>query len=74
MISRTKMLPNWNYKIIVLLCLTVGLNISCHQELPETITLAYNHLPKEVDFNFHIRPILSDRCYTCHGPDENAQQ
>ncbi|MEQ8209356.1 MAG: DUF1553 domain-containing protein [Lacipirellulaceae bacterium] len=27
-------------------------------------------LPEQIDFNFHIRPILSDRCYACHGPDE----
>ena len=26
-------------------------------------------LPDKVDFNEHIRPILSDRCYKCHGPD-----
>ena len=31
-------------------------------------------LPVEVDYNFHIKPILSDRCYKCHGPDANARQ
>ena len=31
-------------------------------------------LPSEIDFNFHIKPILSDRCYKCHGPDDNARQ
>ena len=30
-------------------------------------------LPEKVDFNFHIRPILSDRCFSCHGPDENSR-
>jgi len=31
-------------------------------------------LPEKVDFNFHIRPILSDRCYACHGPDMENQE
>ncbi|MFT6808545.1 MAG: hypothetical protein ACJA01_001770, partial [Saprospiraceae bacterium] len=31
-------------------------------------------LPEEIDFNFHIRPILSDRCYACHGPDEQSRE
>jgi len=31
-------------------------------------------LPDIVDYNLHIRPILSDRCYVCHGPDANARQ
>lgn len=31
-------------------------------------------LPDRVDFNYHIKPLLSDRCYTCHGPDENKRE
>jgi len=27
-----------------------------------------------VDFNFHIRPILSDKCFKCHGPDANKRE
>jgi hypothetical protein len=31
-------------------------------------------LPDHVDFNFHIKPILSDRCFSCHGPDMNKRE
>lgn len=31
-------------------------------------------IPDKVDFNFHIRPILSDRCFTCHGPDASQRK
>ncbi|MEM9658316.1 MAG: DUF1549 domain-containing protein, partial [Planctomycetota bacterium] len=27
-----------------------------------------------VSFNRHVRPLLSDRCYLCHGPDEQARE
>lgn len=27
-----------------------------------------------VDFNFDVKPILSDKCYTCHGPDDKARK
>src|SRR5680860_424663 len=31
-------------------------------------------LPETVNYNFHIKPILSDNCYTCHGPDANKRK
>ena len=31
-------------------------------------------LPDRVDFNYHIKPLLSDRCYACHGPDEKGRK
>lgn len=31
-------------------------------------------LPERVSYNFHIRPILSDKCFKCHGPDVAQMQ
>ncbi|MDX1913778.1 MAG: PSD1 and planctomycete cytochrome C domain-containing protein [Saprospiraceae bacterium] len=31
-------------------------------------------LPERISYNFHVRPILSDKCFVCHGPDENQRQ
>ena len=31
-------------------------------------------MPDVVSYNFNIRPILSDKCFKCHGPDANARK
>jgi len=31
-------------------------------------------LPETVSYNFHIRPILSDKCFKCHGPDAGHRE
>lgn len=31
-------------------------------------------LPDRVDFNYHIRPILSNNCFLCHGPDVSTRE
>ncbi|MEO5602416.1 MAG: PSD1 and planctomycete cytochrome C domain-containing protein [Cyclobacteriaceae bacterium] len=36
--------------------------------------VAEEQLPEKISYNFDVRPILSDKCYTCHGPDANKRQ
>lgn len=31
-------------------------------------------IPEYVDYNFHVKPILSDKCYACHGPDAKKRK
>ena len=35
---------------------------------------AMNPKKGKVDFNYHVKPILSDKCFACHGPDERKRQ
>lgn len=61
--------PTKIFSICALLLLS-----SCGLDKPKEVEVAYKELPENIDFNFHVRPILSDRCFNCHGPDENARQ
>ena len=47
---------------------------ACSPELPEDVQAAYEELPEALDFNIHVKPILSDKCFACHGPDLAAQK
>src|SRR5688572_3003374 len=31
-------------------------------------------LPDTISYNYHVRPILSDKCFKCHGPDANKRE
>ncbi|PSR55486.1 hypothetical protein AHMF7605_19225 [Adhaeribacter arboris] len=43
-------------------------------ELPAEVVTAYEKLPDQLDYNQHVKPILSDKCFACHGPDKSKQK
>ncbi|MEM9829007.1 MAG: DUF1553 domain-containing protein [Bacteroidota bacterium] len=48
--------------------------VGCGTNKPQEVVEAEKKLPDVIDFNFHVKPILSDRCYACHGPDKENQK
>lgn len=44
---------------------------SCGKQQSEGIDLSGSD---QISYNFHIRPILSDKCFACHGPDANKRE
>ena len=46
----------------------------CSLSLPNEVAVEFNKIEKQVDFNFDVQPILSDRCYSCHGPDPKTRK
>ena len=43
-------------------------------KLPEDVNKAYLLLPATIDYNEDVKPILSDKCFACHGPDKAKQK
>lgn len=44
---------------------------ACNRERDYT---QLSDIPEKVDFNFHIKPILVQKCYLCHGPDPSSRE
>src|SRR5918911_458196 len=53
----------WSRSLLVVLCLG-GSNMGRADESP----------PPAIDFNRQIRPILSEYCFQCHGPDDKQRK
>ena len=42
----------------------------CARPNPDLGSLAAD----EIDYNWHVRPILSENCFKCHGPDPSSRE
>lgn len=64
--SPGRILPDRNHILsLVMLLLLVW---------PTTNSLHGQEATKSVSFRQDIRPLLSDRCFSCHGPDESTRE
>src|SRR5215472_13252926 len=57
--------------IIISIAGSICLAVACfdHRGGPES-----EKIPDVVSYNYDIRPILSDKCFKCHGPDANHRE
>ncbi|CAN5201480.1 DUF1549 and DUF1553 domain-containing protein [soil metagenome] len=64
------------YRKLYYLCLVCAIGIlytlhACHSTATQGTD---ERIPELISYNFDIRPILSDKCYKCHGPDASKRQ
>jgi hypothetical protein len=45
---------------------------ACSEKSTQTDTVLASNSQK-IDFNYQVKPILSDKCFACHGPDEKKR-
>ncbi|MES1220642.1 MAG: PSD1 and planctomycete cytochrome C domain-containing protein [Bacteroidota bacterium] len=64
--------PGKIFYVVSLFSGLLFLSQACHNN--EGGMQASAELPDSVSYNFDIRPILSDKCSACHGPDANKRK
>ena len=58
--------------IVLLGTVVAAISLSCHRSAGGKS--AGLDPAGKISYNFQIRPILSDKCFNCHGPDGNKRQ
>ncbi|MBX2815906.1 MAG: DUF1549 domain-containing protein, partial [Saprospiraceae bacterium] len=67
-IQKKSLQLNW------LLWVLISLVFACSSEQNLRDVVDDQSLPEHPSFNFDIRPILSNNCYLCHGPDISTRE
>lgn len=66
-----------NVKALLIIC--IMLTVICiatfnREAVPEDIKAVMAGVPDDIDYNVDVKPILSDKCFACHGPDAKKQK
>src|SRR5436190_19333404 len=48
--------------------------VFCTSTLAWTVVSTTAQSEQKIEFNRDIRPVLSDNCFACHGPDKNKRK
>ena len=59
------------FSLLLLIIILYGIH-ACNYDTG--LDKAEEHIPEKISYNFDIRPILSDKCFACHGPDANKRE
>jgi hypothetical protein len=72
------------YFLVPYLCFLLVKYLYQDQDTYSSLSTAYNsegyadmsaqEVPDIISFNFHVKPILSDKCFLCHGPDGGTRE
>ena len=65
--AKTKRIAISAIIIVTVIIALVFTSLSCKNKARSTKTT-------QVSYNYDVRPILSDKCFACHGPDKNTQE
>lgn len=60
----------YNFSFVAFALLLFATIQACSYSSRESV----EQVPDQISYNFHIRPILSDNCFACHGPDANKRE
>ena len=59
---------------LVYILIATFVAFSCRPDLPQDVEVAMGQVPDDLDYNRDVKPILSDKCFACHGPDQKKQK
>lgn len=64
-----RFIPLHLHAVAVVTCLSI-----CTGDFAWAAKRSTETLPEEVTFNAHIRPLMSNTCFACHGPDDEDNE